>query len=276
MLNAAKNKISDLTPLSALVKLDALDISNNRVQSIKTLSKLSSLTKLYASDNWITDIEPLKYGVGKLTYADLARNAIDLQAFSNKNVIDTLVAYKAEVHVEEQNLNKGTPPTDTLTNPFNDIGNHWAKDDILWAYSKGIVGGVSPGVFSPNALTTEAQFLKMLLIAMDGITEQPVSSPWSQKYYDLAAADNYPVHPDKRNSPITRTTVAELIAGTQGVNANGDAAIQYLLDNKLTQGKTSATVAGYKGSDNLTRAESVRFIRNVLQNAKYTTPQKRP
>jgi internalin A len=281
LLNVSKNKIADLTPLSGLENLGALDISNNRIQSIKPLSKLSSLTKLYASDNWITDLEPLKYVVTKMTYAGLERNAIDLQTTVNKEIIDFLVAYKAEVHVDGQNVNKGAPPTDTPANPntdlpFNDIGSHWAKDDIVWAYSNGIVGGVAPGVFNPNAVTTEAQFLKMLLIAMKGIAEQPVSSPWSQKYYDLAAANNYPVHPDKRDQPITRTTVAELIAGTQGVNASGDAAIQYLLDNKLTQGKTSATVEGYKGGDSLTRAESVRFIRNVLQNAKFTTPQKRP
>lgn len=283
LLNVSKNKIADLTPLTGLVNLGALDISNNRIQSIKPLSKLSSLTKLYATDNWITDLEPLKYVLKDMTYVGLERNAIDLQVQANKDVIEILVAYKAVVNVDGQNVNKGAPPTDTpanpdtnASNPFNDISNHWAKDDILWAYSNGIVGGVSPSIFSPNAKTTEAQFLKMLLIAMKGITEQPVSSPWSQKYYDLAAANNYPVHPDERDQPITRTTVAELIAGTQGVNASGDAAIQYLLDNKLTQGKTSATVEGYKGGDNLTRAESVRFIRNVLQNAKYTTPQKRP
>src|SRR5690606_22289061 len=67
-----------------------------------------------------------------------------------------------------------------------DVAEHWAEEDIQWAYERGIVNGVGDGRFQPDGTTTEEQFLKMLLISMKGLTEEPVSSPWSQKYYDFA------------------------------------------------------------------------------------------
>ena len=156
---------------------------------------------------------------------------------------------------------------------FTDVAGHWAEEDIQWAYERGIVNGVREGMFLPDGTTTEEQFLKMLLISMRGLREEPVSTPWSQKYYDFAEVYGYPVHPEDRGRSITRRAVAELIAATQGERLVGDDAIQYLLDEGLSNGKTAPTVEGYKGDDFLTRAEAVRFIRNVLQNAKYKTPQ---
>ncbi|NHN32823.1 hypothetical protein [Paenibacillus agricola] len=40
---------------------------------------------------------------------------------------------------------------------------------------------------------------------------------------------------------------------------------QYILDKGYSHGKTSATVAGYKGRDLLTRAEAIQFVRNVKE-----------
>jgi internalin A len=157
---------------------------------------------------------------------------------------------------------------------FTDIAGHWAEADIQWAYENGMVSGVGEGIFLPAGTTTEEQYLKMLLIAMRGLTEDPASTPWSQKYYDFALDYSYPVNPAQRNEKITRTTVAELIAATQGERLTGDLAIQYLLDHRLSSGKTSATIEGYDGKSYLTRAEAVRFIRNVITNAENQTPQR--
>lgn len=37
-----------------------------------------------------------------------------------------------------------------VTNDFNDIINHWAKDDIDFISARGLVSGTNRGRFSPN------------------------------------------------------------------------------------------------------------------------------
>lgn len=166
---------------------------------------------------------------------------------------------------------------------FADIRTHWAKGDIEWAIEQGIVNGYPDGTFRPQAQVKEAEFLKMLLSAF-GLTgdslaqlKQQVDSDrlgqglalrWYDVYYAQAAALGLPVKgaladPPKERS-IARVTVAEIIAARDGQALLGDAAIQYLLDQGYSQGKTSATVEGYAGADTLTRAEAVRFIRNLM------------
>lgn len=49
-----------------------------------------------------------------------------------------------------------------------------------------------------------------------------------------------------------------------------------MLGKGLAKGKVDATVAGYKGSDNLTRAEAAQFVRNFLDKADSKTPLARP
>lgn len=167
--------------------------------------------------------------------------------------------------------------------PFADIRTHWAKGDIEWAIEQGIVNGYPDGTFRPQAQVKEAEFLKMFLSAF-GLTgdalaqlKQQVDSDrqgqglalrWYDVYYARAAALGLPVKgaladPPKERS-IIRVTVAEIIAANDGQPLLGNAAIQYLLDEGYSQGKTSATVAGYAGADTLTRAEAVRFIRNLM------------
>ncbi len=48
------------------------------------------------------------------------------------------------------------------TAPFRDVETHWAKEDIAYAYSHGIVSGVSATEFSPNSFVTRGQFIAML------------------------------------------------------------------------------------------------------------------
>ena len=50
----------------------------------------------------------------------------------------------------------------SIYNPFNDIGNHWARNNILWAYNKGIVNGTSSTTFEPNKYVTRQDFAVMI------------------------------------------------------------------------------------------------------------------
>jgi hypothetical protein len=110
---------------------------------------------------------------------------------------------------------------------------------------------------------SEEEFLSMLIRSYKDPAD--VASPpyWSYKYYLTAKSLNYPVS-NNRTSVITRTWVAEIVAATQGKNYSGTNAIKYMLANGLANGKAGNTVEGYKGSDKLTRAEAVTFIKNVI------------
>ncbi|MCD8048060.1 MAG: S-layer homology domain-containing protein [Clostridia bacterium] len=50
----------------------------------------------------------------------------------------------------------------TVAVSFNDIETHWAKDDITYLASRGIVSGMSDGIFAPDQNVTRAQFVTML------------------------------------------------------------------------------------------------------------------
>lgn len=154
---------------------------------------------------------------------------------------------------------------------FKDINNHWAKSTIQWASSKGIAKGYEDGTFKPNNSVTEAEFLALLIRSYEPSNFNYITNKhWADSYYAFAKEMNYPNegqnNTTKRNAKITREHVAEILAGTQGVNYQGRDAIQYLLGKGLAKGKGNVvSIDGYGGKDTLTRAESVQFIKNVLE-----------
>lgn len=154
---------------------------------------------------------------------------------------------------------------------FKDLDNsHWAYDAVLWAKAEGIVSGYLDQTFKPNQTVSEAEFLAMVirLVDIDGDNAKKVTPGiiWSDLYYKLAAIQNYPVT-GNRDQPIKRTNVAELVTATKGFNYKGDQAIQFLLGNSLSNGKTEATIEGFKGNDTLTRAEAAKFLKNMAENS---------
>jgi len=55
---------------------------------------------------------------------------------------------------------------------FSDIANHWAKADIDFVASRGVVKGFGDGAFKPNDKITRAQFVKMLYSCLGGNENQ--------------------------------------------------------------------------------------------------------
>lgn len=151
---------------------------------------------------------------------------------------------------------------------FEDLAStHWAYSSIQWAQENGIVEGYPDGTFRPSKNVSEAEFLKMFIQTYRDIEPLPNSTHWADSVYAIAQTNNYPVksYTDHtyRNKIINRQSVAELIAAADGTSYMGDQAIQYLLDQGYSHGKTENSVKGYKGNDPLTRAEAVQFIKNV-------------
>jgi Leucine-rich repeat (LRR) protein len=69
------NKISDISPLSALVNLSELYINNNQIRNIRPLLALNKLRVLQLQGNQIEDISALS-GLTNLLELDISRNKI--------------------------------------------------------------------------------------------------------------------------------------------------------------------------------------------------------
>ncbi|WP_172195200.1 S-layer homology domain-containing protein [Saccharibacillus qingshengii] len=149
---------------------------------------------------------------------------------------------------------------------FTDVpANSWSYSVINWSTQQAIAKGYPNGTFKPDKTVSEEEFLSMLIRAYGDVPDTTNPPYWSSKYYTKAKSLNYPVS-TQRTAVITRTKVAEIVAGTQGKNYSGTNAIKYMLANGLASGKSGSTVAGYQGSDSLTRAEAVAFIKRVIDN----------
>lgn len=149
---------------------------------------------------------------------------------------------------------------------FKDTSGHWAQPYINWAVEQKLAQGYSDGSFQPNKLVSEAEFLAMLLRAYQLVTiESASTASWSKPYYDFADVLGWPVMNAKKvSSTFLRGNAALLMASAaNGSSYTEQTAIQWLLDEKISNGRTSATVSGFIPAGNLTRAEALTFIYNL-------------
>nr|WP_223260597.1 S-layer homology domain-containing protein [Paenibacillus ihbetae] len=87
---------------------------------------------------------------------------------------------------------------------FNDIGGHWAKDEIEVAASQHITNGTGAGRFSPNNTITRAEFATLL----DRIFETGID--WDTRSKEAGAKD-----------PLTRVEMVKMIADALKVESEG-------------------------------------------------------
>lgn len=157
---------------------------------------------------------------------------------------------------------------------FTDIASHWGLETIEWAVSQRIVDGFADGTFRPDKPVSEAEFLTMLLRAYvgDAVAKPGPNALWHAGYYAFAAEMRWPVDSRKADAPYKRGQVARLLAASQGKELDTAAAVRYLLDNGLAQGRTSGGApADFGAEETLTRAEAVQFIRNMKGSVRFVT-----
>lgn len=143
---------------------------------------------------------------------------------------------------------------------------HWAHSTIQWAVANGVVGGYTDGTFKPDQSVTEPEFLAILyrtFLEPGLIPQSAAGESWYQPYFTLAESYHWPVWYETDGAQYNRGRVAQVLAASQGVRLDMKAAVQYLLDHQLANGKTSATVEGFAMLDKLTRAEAVKLIHNL-------------
>ncbi|MBP1156909.1 MULTISPECIES: CAP-associated domain-containing protein [unclassified Paenibacillus] len=152
---------------------------------------------------------------------------------------------------------------------FKDTSRHWSSKAVTWAADNGIVNGYEDGTFRPDQVVSEPEFLAMLLRAYPetAVSTAGPGAAWYEPYYNYAWGQQWPVLNNANRSLYNRGYVARLIAATQNGTMGLNDSIRYLLDQGLSQGKTAATIEGYKAVDKLTRAEAVQFILNMKQNS---------
>ncbi|MEK8132865.1 CAP-associated domain-containing protein [Paenibacillus filicis] len=147
---------------------------------------------------------------------------------------------------------------------FPDTARHWGSAAIEWAVKQHIVDGYEDNTFRPDRKVSEPEFLAMLLRAYPIKTSSvPSGTPWYQPYYDIAGANGWTLQRTYDADSYNRGAVARLIASTQKGSLSLSDSISYLLKNGLSQGKTAATVEGYRAADPLSRAEAVQFLMNM-------------
>ncbi|MCD9020590.1 S-layer homology domain-containing protein [Cohnella silvisoli] len=257
--------------------LKQVNVSVKRIRDNKTWN-LSSKNNQVTEKGAYFNVDNNYYGTGPAIifrpdgvdeYRAGDRFEVTVSGLKSMGGTDKTISYTVDfMSAEKYAPSANEQASDTVTH-FTDISKSWAKTSIEWAVSKQIVSDVD-GPFNPTNSVTEAEFLKMFISAFGGeVAPAKTGENWSVRYYDYASENGYNLQGSQdssaRTKPISRLSVAEIITSAAGLPNSGDSAIQYLLDNGYSKGKTSATVVGYEGAAGLSRAEAVQFIKNLTE-----------
>ncbi|MDQ0059638.1 CAP domain-containing protein [Paenibacillus harenae] len=158
----------------------------------------------------------------------------------------------------------------TASSPtFIDTDGHWAQNYISWAVEEQLAAGYADGSFKPNKPISEPEFLTMLLRAYNLVPLSSVAGgAWYTPYYDYALEHGWPVTYATTINSFHRGQAAHLIASAAvGKSFSETSAIQWLLDEEISNGRTSATVNGFEAGGLLTRAEALTFFYNLKQHS---------
>lgn len=201
------------------------------------------------------------------------------------------LSYKAPVKavpvIEQQSKNA---PSENL--PFGDIDAHWAKEDIVYLYTKGILSQNEEETFRPDTPITRAEFAKLSALLM-GWEESGASLPfadvpsnaWSRKYisalYDKGIIQGINENYFGAEEAITRQDAAvilyraQLAGGKQfasGENSftDSDKIAAYAMEAVSAMAKQGIL----KGDENgafapnmdIKRAEAAAIIARLLRN----------
>lgn len=172
-----------------------------------------------------------------------------------------------------------------------DFEGHWAQTTIQKWIDEGRISGYPDGSFKPNANITRAEFVKLVNGLIDYDTKGNVSfndvktGDW---FYDVVSVANeigyisgYSNTKFGPNDNITREQAAAILSRIQYLGENADVAKNFSDNTKIsswalgTVGAASEAgfINGYENGsfkplNNLTRAEAVTMLDNVLMNAK--------
>ncbi|WP_145142284.1 S-layer homology domain-containing protein [Paenibacillus sp. Y412MC10] len=161
-----------------------------------------------------------------------------------------------------------TPNAQAATTQFSDVkSTHWAYSSINKGISKGYIDGYEDGKFKPDASVTRAEFVKMVVSAMNLQTET-ASGKWYVEYVNAASKAGLYASADFSNDDaawtkvMTRDEMARVAARSIGEKTNENDKWMYLAAKSgLIEGVGKGEIAP-KGLT--TRAQAVVIIERIL------------
>ncbi|MHA7963007.1 CAP domain-containing protein [Paenibacillus sp. CAU 1782] len=152
---------------------------------------------------------------------------------------------------------------------LRDTAGHWALPYIEWAIDQGLAKGYDDGTFKPQNLVTESEFLAMLLRSYQLVSSRDeTGASWSTAYYNYGQDLGWPLSYNNKRGGFKRGDAAKLLASALNGKPFGESeAVQWLLDESISQGRSAPTVSGFEPRGNLTRAEALTFLYNVKEHS---------
>lgn len=167
---------------------------------------------------------------------------------------------------------------------FSDIKAHWATDFVSSMASKAVVTGYEGGRFAPEKTVTRAEFVTMLIKAMDlelssspAVFKDVASDNWAQAYIQTAKANGIASGSGdqfKPNAQITRAEMAVMIANA--LKLSGKAAVEQksaeavpgwaasAIGQVMSEDLMKGSGGKFRPNDATTRAESATVIYKVF------------
>jgi spore germination protein len=177
-----------------------------------------------------------------------------------------------------------------VENPFDDIFDSYAKEQIIDLYSHGIVSGMGNNQFEPKKIVTRAEFITMLdqtahlqplnhsTPAFSDVPSYLWSFGWIQSGVSLDLIKGKSKTTFEPESPITRQEAATLLIRALEPNSVGeesntgfqdDQEIAPWAKNYVLTAKTKGYMSGYAGyfrpNDSMTREEAAVVLDRIAQ-----------
>ncbi|MGZ9585772.1 S-layer homology domain-containing protein [Paenibacillus marinisediminis] len=173
---------------------------------------------------------------------------------------------------------------------FTDIARHWAKDAIIRAAEMGIVKGDPDGRFRPNASVSRAEFVVMVMNALDlntsesriTFTDQAKIPSWAEKAVSqavrLGIVTGYEDGSFRPNASISRAEMTAIIGRTMGIeplnvkktgfddDASIPAWVKAMAETLRREGIVEGSNGRLEAHNNATRAEAVVMILRMLDH----------
>lgn len=119
------NTITDISTIANLVNLEKLSLTDNKIENIDVLNNLSNLKELDLNGNSISDLTPIQHLTNLEQILLSSNNIATLPNFdTNKNLKILELNYNEITDVSKICLNKPFPNIENLSLSYNDIGSN--------------------------------------------------------------------------------------------------------------------------------------------------------
>ena len=170
--------------------------------------------------------------------------------------------------------------------PYRDLTTHWAREYVLPLSESGVFQGYDDGTFKPDNKITVAEFIKIVMAALEEEVTPGTGNDWYLPYVQRTEGKGIVSQGEfnEYNRPITRGEIARMVVrALKETPAEGNT--QFSDDHQLGEDRgyikqiyALGIMGGYgdgtfKAEGNATRGEAARVITSMLNPEKRTVPE---